>query len=166
MIWTFKIVDFLQDPLKDFHKVPVKDGMTVVDYGCGPGRYTIALAKAVGPHGKVYAVDIQPIAIGIVEQKAAEASVLGIVEGVVVEGFNTGIQDSSVDLIYFRDAMHGIENTQALFKEFRRLLKNDGRIFLDPGHMRMSKARDIIRGTGEFRIESEDGKDLIVAPIQ
>ncbi|MQX37511.1 class I SAM-dependent methyltransferase [Roseospira navarrensis] len=35
-------------------------GMRVLDAGCGPGRLTIPLAEAVGPHGVVTAVDIQP----------------------------------------------------------------------------------------------------------
>jgi hypothetical protein len=32
----------------------IKEGMTVVDYGCGPGRYTMRFSKLVGDKGKVY----------------------------------------------------------------------------------------------------------------
>ena len=32
----------------------IKPGMTVVDYGCGPGRYTIRFARLVGEIGRVY----------------------------------------------------------------------------------------------------------------
>jgi len=38
-------------------------GMTVVDYGCGPGRYSIKFAEIVGNQGLVYAVDIHELAI-------------------------------------------------------------------------------------------------------
>jgi len=34
-------------------------GMTVLDAGCGPGRVTVPLARAVGPEGEVVALDVQ-----------------------------------------------------------------------------------------------------------
>jgi 23S rRNA U2552 (ribose-2'-O)-methylase RlmE/FtsJ len=40
-------------------KFGLQPGMTVVDYGCGPGCYTRRFARLVGPQGKVYAVDVQ-----------------------------------------------------------------------------------------------------------
>lgn len=41
-------------------RLDLKPGMRVLDAGCGPGRVTIPLAKAVGPTGQVVAVDVQP----------------------------------------------------------------------------------------------------------
>jgi tRNA A58 N-methylase Trm61 len=35
----------------------IQQGMTVVDYGCGPGRYTVEFVRLVGPEGKVYSDD-------------------------------------------------------------------------------------------------------------
>jgi cyclopropane fatty-acyl-phospholipid synthase-like methyltransferase len=40
------------------HKIGVQKGMTVVDLGCGQGGFTAAVAKTVGTHGRVLAVDI------------------------------------------------------------------------------------------------------------
>ena len=40
--------------------VALQPGMKVLDFGCGPGRLTIPLAKKVGPAGEVTALDIQP----------------------------------------------------------------------------------------------------------
>jgi ubiquinone/menaquinone biosynthesis C-methylase UbiE len=37
----------------------VKEGMTVIDIGCGPGLFSIEMAKLVGKNGKVIAVDLQ-----------------------------------------------------------------------------------------------------------
>ncbi len=48
----------------------IKPGTHVLDYGCGPGNYTIVAAELVGPSGKVYAVDIHPLAIREVQNKA------------------------------------------------------------------------------------------------
>jgi ubiquinone/menaquinone biosynthesis C-methylase UbiE len=47
----------------------IREGMTVVDYGCGPGRYTTRSARLVGERGKVYAVDVQELALETVKQK-------------------------------------------------------------------------------------------------
>ena len=49
MTFTFKIVDFIFRYIdKRVRKFGIVEGMTVVDYGCGPGRYTIRFAKLVG----------------------------------------------------------------------------------------------------------------------
>ena len=42
-------------------------GMKVLDAGCGPGRLTVPLAKAVGPGGRVVALDCQPVMLGLLE---------------------------------------------------------------------------------------------------
>lgn len=48
----------------------VEAGMTVLDIGCGPGRVSIPLARLVGVHGKVIAVDMQQEMLDIVKRKA------------------------------------------------------------------------------------------------
>ena len=46
--------------------------MTVVDYACGPGHYTIPVAELVGPQDIIFAVDIQPLAMETIKRKAAK----------------------------------------------------------------------------------------------
>lgn len=53
-------------------------GMRALDIGCGPGRITIPLARAVGPSGRVIAVDVQPEMLGRVEAKARAAGLANI----------------------------------------------------------------------------------------
>ncbi len=62
----------------------IRAGMTVVDYGCGPARYTPRFAKLVGSSGKVYAVDIQPLAMEAVKQKMAKEHLDNIVPVLVL----------------------------------------------------------------------------------
>ncbi len=45
-------------------------GMKVLDFGCGPGRLTIPVAKQIGPDGEVTAFDIQP---GMLQRVRAKA---------------------------------------------------------------------------------------------
>jgi ubiquinone/menaquinone biosynthesis C-methylase UbiE len=162
-IWYCKFVDLIWKPQRRLEKFPLKEGMAVVDYGCGPGRYTLPIARLVGPKGKVFAVDIQPLAISTVRKKAARESLTNI-EAILVDSYNTGIQTSSIDLVLFVDTLHSIGDCDALFREIHRILKQDGVLFMDPGHMEMSRATEVVKGTGLFTITDCRGHDMLVAP--
>jgi ubiquinone/menaquinone biosynthesis C-methylase UbiE len=56
-------------------QLQVRPGMQVLDAGCGPGRVTLPLARAVGAQGHVLAVDLQP---AMLEQVAAKAHAQGL----------------------------------------------------------------------------------------
>jgi len=163
MVWLYKFIDLIWNPRRRLKKVPIKRGMVVLDYGCGPGRYTLPAARLVGPTGKVFAVDIQPLAINTIKEKAARESLTNI-EAVLVDSYNTGIQDSSINLVFLIDTLHLINDYPALFREIYRLLKQDGLIFMDPGHMKMSRAREIVENIGLFTIIECQGHDMLVAP--
>ena len=160
MMWLYKLANLIWNPRRRLKKIPLKEGMVGVDYGCGPGRYTLPLAELVGPGGKVFAVDIQPLAIKTVKEKAARRSLTNI-EPVLVDSYNTGIQGSSVDLVLLLDTLHMIKNHDALLHEIYRLLKPNGLLFMDPGHMKTSRARGIVESIGPFTIECRD-KDMLV----
>ena len=63
MSLTFSVIDvlfpYIDKRVKSFDLQP---GMTVVDYGCGPGRYTERFVKLVGETGQVYYVFYHPAA--------------------------------------------------------------------------------------------------------
>jgi ubiquinone/menaquinone biosynthesis C-methylase UbiE len=52
-------------------RLGIRPGMRVVDVGCGPGRLTLPVARAVGDEGEVLAVDMQRRMLDIVERRAA-----------------------------------------------------------------------------------------------
>lgn len=160
MEWVMYVWDiFLRHPQKDLKKVPLKGGMTVIDYACGPGHYTIPLAEIVGPKGRVYAVDIQPLAMETVKKKATKKSLRNIIT-VLVDSYDTGIPDASADIVIFMDTLHMITDHHALFQEISRLLKPNGLLFMDPGHMKVAKARSIIENTGFFDLAEFDGRNM------
>jgi len=163
MMWSFKFIDLIWNPQRHLKKIPIKEGTAVVDYGCGPGRYTLPIARLVGLKGRVFAVDIQPLAIKTIKDKAVRESLTNI-EAILVDSYNTGIQGSSIDLVVLLDTLHMIGDCDALFQEFHRLLKQDGLIFMDPGHMRLSRAKEIVESTGLFTIVECRGHDMLVSP--
>jgi len=87
MVWLFKPIDFLMPDFIDrrVNKFGIREGMTLVDYNCGPGRYTTRFAKLVGEKGKVYAIDIHEIALEIVREKMVKLG-LDNVEPILAKG--------------------------------------------------------------------------------
>ena len=163
MMWFFKFIDIFWNPRRRLEKVPLKEGMVVVDYGCGPGRYTLPLAELVGPKGKVFAVDVQPLAISTVRKKVVSEALTNV-EAILVDSYNTGIQGSSIDLVLLIDTFHMIKDRDALLQEIHRILKQDGLIFMDPGHMKISRAKEIVEGIDLFTIVECQGRDMMVVP--
>ncbi len=95
----------------------------VLDYGCGVGRFTVALQKL--SEGKVVGVD--PIQRFLdMAPKAKNVSYLKLKNGVLP------LADDSMDIIFICLVLGGIPNCEIDFalKEIRRVLKNDGEICL------------------------------------
>ena len=56
----------------------LRAGDVVCDVGAGPGYFALRLAQAVGPEGRVHAIDAEPRMIELLRQRAAEAGVTNI----------------------------------------------------------------------------------------
>ena len=110
----------------------VAPGDTVVDYGCGPGWFTLAAARLVGPEGKVYAVDLEPRMVELVRRRAAEAD-LPNVAAVASNGTRADLSDGIADYIICVQIMHyanGRDGQVAVAGDLHRLLKPDGRVLV------------------------------------
>lgn len=57
----------------------LRHGDTVGEVGAGPGYFTVRLARAVGPGGKVLAAEVSPEILAILRQRLAEAGVGNVV---------------------------------------------------------------------------------------
>ena len=163
MTWLYRAYDLIHNTEQDLKKIPLKEGTTVVDYGCGPGRYTLPVAKLVGTKGKVFAVDIHSLAIKTIKEKAARESLTNI-EAILVDSYDTGIQDSSVDLVLLIDTLPIIKDHNPLFQEMHRILKQNGHIFIEHGRIKISRTREIVEGTGLFTVVECQGHQMLAAP--
>ncbi len=163
MALTYKLRDLFQNPRRSLERARLTKGMSVVDYGCGPGSFTIPAAELVGHEGRVFAVDIHPLAISAVTGKASRKG-LQNVETVLVRGYDTGIEASSIDRVLLIDTIHLIEDPDALLREIHRMLKPDGLLFMEKGHMAMSEQKDIVEKTGLFKITESRDLMILAAP--
>ena len=165
MTFVYRFRDLLQDPRRSLEKARLGQGMSVVDYGCGPGSFTIPAAELVGQEGKVFAVDIHPLATTSVRRKASRKGLQNI-ETVLVRGYDTGIEASSIDRVLLIDTIHLIDDPDALFREIRRMLKPDGLLFMEKGHMAMSRQKELVAKTGLFQIVESERLMILATPRQ
>ena len=110
----------------------VAPGDTVVDYGCGPGYFTLAAARLVGPAGTVYAVDLEPRMVELVRRRAAEAG-LANVTAVASDGTRAALPDGIADYVVCVQIMHyadGRDRQVAVARDLHRLLRSDGRVLV------------------------------------
>ncbi|TFF86183.1 MAG: class I SAM-dependent methyltransferase [Promethearchaeota archaeon] len=132
MSFFFKIRDLFSSPTNKLEEAGIKEGMVILDYGCGPGSYSIMAARLVGQSGKVHSLDIQPLAIKKVENRAKKNNLQNI--ETILSNCKTELPDKSIDTVLFYDTMHSINELDCVLKEFHRILKSSGLLFVDDHH--------------------------------
>lgn len=159
MALSFRVRDWLIPPAKKVERLQLEPGMVVIDYGCGPGSYIKPAAERVGSRGRVYALDIQRLAVEAA-CRVAETHGLDNVTAILIEGNDTGLDDDTADLIFAFDMFHMVEEPTAFLAELARILKPDGVLYIEDGHQGRAEARQKILQTGQWRIVSADKKGL------
>ncbi|MHB8565978.1 MAG: class I SAM-dependent methyltransferase [Nitrososphaerales archaeon] len=156
-----------QNPRQIIEQIGVKRGACVADLACGPGYFTVVFSEAVGADGIVYAIDIDSIMINNL-QKNLEKFAASTKDNVRIirSGIqSTGIPDNSVDILYFANILHDIDDKRLFFSEAKRIAKSKSSLFVDidwhkremesgpPFHKRLSEAetRKIFNNNG-FKI--------------
>jgi SAM-dependent methyltransferase len=102
-------------------------GMRVADIGAGTGLFTVLFARAVGPAGKVYAVDISPGFVEAIERRAAEYHVDNV-EAIVSDPEDARLPPESVDLVFLCDTYHHFEYPRSMLASISRALREDGEL--------------------------------------
>jgi len=137
-------------------EVGIKPGFRILDYGCGTGSHTIIAAKLAGETGKVYALDIHPLAIQMVKNMAAKKKLTNV--EAILSDCATGLPDQSVDVALLYDTFHGLSEPDEVLAELHRVLKPDGILSFNDHHLK-EESEIISRITGKdlFKL-SEKGK--------
>ena len=109
-------------------RLDLKPGMVVADIGAGTGFFALPFARAVAPAGMVWAVDLQPAMLKILEEKLQPDGApdnIGLREGKAVD---TGLPDGSCDLAFLGNIWHELDEPGTVLAELRRILRSDGRV--------------------------------------
>ena len=155
MIAAFWLVDtffpYVDRRVRGFGLAP---GMTVVDYGCGPGRYSLRFAHLVGKSGRVYAVDIQPLALEAIGRLRAQHGLANL-EAVLARGNDTGLPSALANRVCAIDMFFSVRDPDAFLAEVDRLLKPEGLLLLDDGHQSRATTRAKLAASGRFEVLKE-----------
>ena len=155
MSFGYKFRDLFLPRRNILKEVEIKPGFRVLDYGCGPGSYSIIAAELVGKSGKVYALDIHPLAVQRVQNIASKKKLMNV--KTICSDCKTGLPDNSVDVVLLYDTFHNLGDPNGVLEELHRVLKPNGILSFNDHHMKEDEILSKVTDKGLFRL-SRKGK--------
>jgi len=119
---------WLQDPQKMLRPY-IKEGMTVLDLGCGPGFFSVEIAQMVGTSGRVIASDLQEGMLQKVRDKIQGTKLETLITLHKCEVNQLGITEQ-VDFALLFYMVHEVENKEVFFREIYTVLKENGQVLI------------------------------------
>jgi predicted methyltransferase len=100
----------------------LEPGAVVADVGAGDGTWAIGFAEAVGPHGRVYATEVDEEALEEIRERVADSG-LSNVSVVAGSQSSTGLPDRCCDAILLRMVYHHFTDPAAMRRDLLRALR-------------------------------------------
>lgn len=107
----------------------LKSGERIADIGAGTGLYTVLFAQSVGEAGAVFAVDIEPRFLKLINQRTADLDFTNVTSVLGLDNSIT-LPDASTDVVFISDTYNYFEDPQALMRSVFKALKPGGRLFI------------------------------------
>ena len=110
----------------------IADGSIVADLGAAGGWFTLRLARRVGPNGRVYAEDIQPLMIEAIAQRMQSENLSNVTP--ILGTASDPRLPSGLDAAIISDAYHEMDDPAdptlvvTLLKNVARALKPQGKL--------------------------------------
>jgi ubiquinone/menaquinone biosynthesis C-methylase UbiE len=133
-----RIRRWIQNPRKILRPY-IEEGMTVLDIGCGPGFFTVDLARMVGKSGHVIASDLQEGMLRKLRKKIQETELEKRIMLHKCKEGEIGVSEA-VDFVLAFYMVHEVSNQEKLFKEIESILKSSGQVFVVEPPFHVSKA--------------------------
>jgi len=127
----------LQNPGKILQPY-IREGMTVLDMGCGPGFFSIEIAKMVKASGKVIAADLQEGMLEKVRNKIRGTELEQRIEIHKCADDKIGVTEN-VDFVLVFYVIHEVPDQERLLEELKSILKPGGKIFIIEPKFHVSK---------------------------
>ena len=149
---------WLQNPNKIL-RPHIREGMTVLDLGCGPGFFTLEMARLAGNSGKVIAADLQEGMLNKLRAKIQHTLLATRVRFHQCLANKIGLSEK-FDFILVFYMLHEVPDPANFLAELRSLLKPGGRVLLvEPGfHVTRGEFQEAI---GRM---SQAGFDVVESP--
>jgi precorrin-6B methylase 2 len=121
--------DLEEAPDKALDAIGIRPGSTVADIGAGSGYMTVRLSARVGPAGTVYANDLQPPMLALLQKRLAREHIgnVQLVQGAVDD---PKLPPSTIEMALLVDVYHEFSAPQAMLRHLRDALTPGGRLVL------------------------------------
>jgi ubiquinone/menaquinone biosynthesis C-methylase UbiE len=119
--------DEWQKPDEVVKALALNNGDIVADVGAGSGYFSRRLSRAVGPSGKVYAVDVAADILAYLKERADQEGLRNIVT-IVSQPDDSRLPADSVDLVFFCDTTHHIDSRVAFYRKLISAVRQHGRM--------------------------------------
>ncbi len=156
MSFAYKFRDLFLPRREILKETEIKPDFHILDYGCGPGGYVEAAAKLVGSTGKIYALDIHPLAIKTVQNIAFKKKLENV--EAICSDCRTGLLDGSIDVVLLYDVFHDLGDPNAVLKELHRVLKSEGVLSFSDHHLKEDEIISKVTGSGLFKFSRKGEK--------
>ena len=107
----------------------ISKGMSVLDLGCGPGFFSIEIARIVSDSGKVIAADLQEGMLEKVNKKIKGTDLEKRIKLHKCQDDKIGVSEK-VDFVLAFWMIHEVPDQYNLFRELESILKPPGKIFI------------------------------------
>ena len=123
-----KIRKWIQDPQKILAPY-IKEGMKVLDIGCGPGFFSIEMAKMIGKNGKVFSADLQEGMLQKIRNKIHGTELEERIK--LIKSTEDQIDiPQNVDFILAFYMVHEVPNKSKLFESLKNVLDKQGQLLV------------------------------------
>ncbi len=114
-----------------FRYLSLSQSMTFLDLGCGKGNYTLAAARAIGPQGVVYGIDVWQEGLDELKKRAALEGLHNIIAIHANLNEHIPLENMTIDICFMATVLHDLlretSGTTAI-TEAARILKPGGRL--------------------------------------
>jgi len=128
----------------------ITEGMRVMDVGCGPGFFTIEMARMVGKSGRVIASDVQEGMLQIVKEKVKGTELDGRILLHKCGEDKIGVS-ASVDFVLLFYMVHEVPDKERFFNEIGTIVKPQGKVLIvePPFHVSKSAFEATVEKAGD-----------------
>ena len=117
-----------QNPRKIL-KPYIRKGMTVLDLGCGPGFFTVEIAKLLDGSGKVIAADLQEGMLAKLNNKISGTGLANLITTFKCQENKIGLTEK-VDFVLAFYMVHEVPDQEGLFRELKSIIKSGGNLLV------------------------------------
>ncbi len=157
-ILDMNIRRLIQNPAKIL-KPYIKEGMKVIDIGCGPGFFTMEAARLAGKSGKVIGADLQDGMLDILKAKINNTPYSDTVKLHKCKNDAIGLSEKA-DLILVIFMLHEVPDQTSFLKEIGTLLNTGGKVLIIEPKFHVTKKAFL----KTIRLIKEAGLEIIEEP--